>query len=120
MATDDLHASLAWWRDTLGLSVAREYGADGVMTGVALFCGGALVELTAQGTDPVALVLWLQVPDVFAEADRLIAADVAHEGTPQQMPWGLIEWRIASPEGVRLVLVQIPDDHPLRTRLHTD
>lgn len=120
IATDDLHTSVAWWRDTLGLSVAREYGADGVVTGVALFCGGVLVELTSHGSDPEALVLWLQVPDVSAEAERLIAAGVAHEGTPERMPWGLIEWRIASPEGAQLVLVQIPDDHPLRSRLHSD
>ena len=120
VATDDLTASVAWWRDTLGLSVAREYGADGVVTGVALFCGGVLVELTGQGTDPAALVLWLQVPDIVAEAERLIVSGVAHEAMPEQMPWGLIEWRITTPEGVTLVLVQIPDDHPLRTRLHTD
>ena len=42
VATDDLQASVAWWCDTLGLSVAREYGADGVVTGVALFCGGVV------------------------------------------------------------------------------
>ena len=119
VATDDLQASVAWWCDTLGLSVAREYGADGVVTGVALFCGGVLVELTGRGSDPASLVLWLQVPDEFAEAERLVVAGVAHEGLPEQMPWVLIEWRITSPEGVELVLVQIPDDHPLRSRLHT-
>ncbi len=119
MATDDLIGSVTWWRDTLGLSVAREYGADGVVTGVALFCGGVLVELTGQGSDPASLVLWLQVPDLSAESERLIAAGVSHEGMPAQMPWGLIEWRITTPEGVTLVLVQIPDDHPLRSRLHT-
>lgn len=120
MATGDLPASVAWWRDTLGLSVAREYGADGVVTGVALFCGGVLVELTGQGSDPEALVLWLQVPDVSAEAERLVAAGVVHDSMPELMPWGLIEWRMVTPEGVTLVLVQIPDDHPLRSRLHTD
>ena len=49
--TDDLAASTAWWRDTLGLSVAREYGAEGVATGVAFFCGGVLVEFSGHGSD---------------------------------------------------------------------
>ncbi|NLH66945.1 MAG: VOC family protein [Candidatus Microthrix parvicella] len=114
--TDDLAASTAWWRDTLGLSVAREYGAEGVATGVAFFCGGVLVEFSGHGSDPAGLALWLQVPDVMVESDRLIQADVAHDGRPERMPWGLIEWWIRSPEGVRLVLVEIPKDHPLRSR----
>jgi len=115
--TDDLPTSVAWWRDTLGLTIAREYGADGVATGVELFCGGTLVELSCYGTDPAALRLWLQVPDVQAEADRLIGAGVAHDGRPERMPWGLVEWWITSTEGTRLVLVEIPVDHPLRSRL---
>lgn len=118
--TDDLTVSVAWWRDTLGLSVAREYGADGVVTGVAMFCGGSLLEFSAKGSDPASLTLWLQVPDVEGEADRLIDLRVDHDGRPAAMPWGLIEWWIKSPEGVRLVLVEIPADHPLRSRLHLD
>lgn len=33
---------------------------------------------------------------------------------PQQEPWGLVEMWIADPEGVRIVLVEVPKDHPLR------
>lgn len=117
--TETLTASVAWWRDTLGLSIAREYGADGVVAGVVFFCGGSMLEFSAHGSEPASVVLWLQVSDVDAEADRLIAAGVTHEGRPTRMPWGLIEWRISSPEGVHLVLVQVPEDHPLRSRLHT-
>jgi hypothetical protein len=93
------------------------YGADGVVTGVALLWRGAR-RLTGRGSDPASLVLFAGTRRVY-EAERLVVAGVAHEGLPEQMPWGLIEWRITSPEGVELVLVQIPDGHPLRSRLHT-
>jgi len=33
---------------------------------------------------------------------------------PRLEPWGLREMWIEDPDGVRLVLVEIPDDHPLR------
>ncbi|MCB1029419.1 MAG: VOC family protein [Microthrixaceae bacterium] len=118
--TADLAASVAWWGDTLGLTVAREYGADGVATGVAFFCGGTLVEFSGHGAGPSGLTLWLQVPDLEAEAERLIGAGVTHDGRPETMPWGLIEWWVTSPEGVRIVLVEVPAGHPLRSRLHVD
>lgn len=33
---------------------------------------------------------------------------------PRKEPWGLLEAWIADPIGTRIVLVQIPHDHPLR------
>lgn len=33
---------------------------------------------------------------------------------PQKEFWGLVEAWIADPDGVRIVLVQVPDNHPLR------
>jgi hypothetical protein len=33
---------------------------------------------------------------------------------PRTEPWGLIEAWIADPEGVRIALVEVPPDHPLR------
>ena len=33
------------------------------------------------------------------------------------MPWGLIECWAVAPDGSDLVLVQVPEDHPLRRRL---
>ena len=35
---------------------------------------------------------------------------------PVREPWGLIEMWIADPDGVGIVLVEIPADHPLRYR----
>jgi uncharacterized glyoxalase superfamily protein PhnB len=63
------------------------------------------------------LRLWLQVVDVDAEHDRLAATGVAVLQAPATMPWGLRECWVADPDGVRLCLVTVPDDHPLRRRL---
>jgi len=60
------------------------------------------------------IALWLQVRIVELEHDRLAAAGVRILRPPQQEPWDLVEMWIANPDGVRLVPVQIPDDHPLR------
>lgn len=35
---------------------------------------------------------------------------------PLKEPWGLIEMWIADPDGVKIVVVEVPDDHPIRFR----
>jgi len=54
------------------------------------------------------------VRDVAQEYTRLATAGVQILREPRQEFWGLIEMWIADPDGNRLVLVQIPEDHPLR------
>jgi uncharacterized glyoxalase superfamily protein PhnB len=59
-------------------------------------------------------MLWLQVRDVRAERERLAAAGALILREPAAEPWGLTEMWIEDPDGVRIVLVEIPADHPLR------
>ena len=116
----DLEVAIGFWTNTMGLRPYREYGSGGVRFGLVLFCGGGFLELT--GADPSAgpvrdgTFLWLQVPDVDAEADRLRAAGVAVDG-PRTEPWGLREAWLADPERRRIVLVEVPEGHPIRSRL---
>lgn len=118
----DFGRSLAFYRDVLGLRTYREYGSGGQVTGVVLFCGGGFLELTVSGppddagAGTASVVLWLQVPDIDEEVLRLEAAgvDVAPAET---MPWGLREAWLADPDGTRIVLVEVPEGHPIRTRL---
>ena len=35
---------------------------------------------------------------------------------PKREPWGLLEMWIADPDGVRICLVEVPEEHPLRRR----
>lgn len=107
----DLAASQRFYRDILGLAVYREFAG-----GLVFFLGNGLLEVSGQATagSPAGLELWLQVRDVGAEHARLAALGVPVLREPQLEPWGLIEMWIADPDGVRLVLVQVPPEHPLR------
>jgi predicted enzyme related to lactoylglutathione lyase len=116
----DFERSARWYTEQLGLRIYREYGVGGRRTGLVLFAGGGFVELTSGGSvvpGPAGMVLWLQVPDVDAEHARLLAAGVAVTAPPETMPWGLREMWIEDPDGVRIVVVEVPEGHPIRTRL---
>src|SRR4051794_36900079 len=122
LAPLDFERSRRWYTDVLGLRLYREYGVDGRVTGIVLFLGGGFLELTSAapppGKDPMPLTLWMQVPDVDAEYARLVAHDeVQLLAAPDTMPWGLREMWIEDPDGVRIVLVEVPETHPLRRRL---
>jgi catechol 2,3-dioxygenase-like lactoylglutathione lyase family enzyme len=116
----DLDTSLAFYEGTLGLHRSREFG-HAPHRGVVLFLGGGTeLELTeGGGPDPDAEVprgvrLWLQVPDLAAVTDHLAAAGVTVAAEPVLQPWGLLEAVVHDPDGLPLVLVEVPADHPLR------
>lgn len=111
----DLAVSKRFYGETLGLAVAREFG-DPENLSCVYFLGTGLLELSGAGGGAVGpdVALWLQVRDVEAEHRRLREAGVEITRPPKQEPWGLIEMWIADPDGVRIVIVEIPADHPLR------
>lgn len=114
LRTADADRSQAFYRDTLGLAVYREFGPP-EHRGVVFFLGNGLLEVSGAGDPPSrGLALWLQVRDLAAEHDRLLAAGVPVIRGPQREPWGLEEMWLEDPDGVRLVLVEVPADHPLR------
>ena len=110
----DARRSQSFYRDVLGLAVYREFGpAD--HPGVVFFLGNGLLEVSGRSADPPqGLALWLQVRDVATEHDRLSRAGVTIPQPPRLEPWGLVEMWIEDPDGVRIVLVEVPGDHPLR------
>lgn len=107
--------TLAFYRDVLGLSVAREFG-PAEHRGTVFHAGGGFVEVSGQGSDGPSpdTVLWLQVRDVRAEHARLAGAGVTVRQEPRVEPWGLVEAWVEDPDGLRIVLVEVPADHPLR------
>jgi catechol 2,3-dioxygenase-like lactoylglutathione lyase family enzyme len=106
--------SQAFYRDRLGLAVYREFGPPG-HPGVVFFLGNGLLEVSGSADgSPGGLELWLQVRDLATEHERLLAAGVPVVRGPRREPWGLDEMWIADPDGVRIVLVEVPADHPLR------
>lgn len=118
----DFEQSFDFYTRQLGLAVYREYGYGGDVTGVVLFLGGGFLELSrSEGASPAdaadGIRLWLQVPDLQAEFQRLKAAGVRILEPPAAMPWGLEEMWIEDPDGHRIVLVEVPPAHPLRRRV---
>ena len=116
----NLPETQAFYRDVLGLAVAREFGPAG-HRGVVFFLGNGLLEVAGTrevGSDS-SLVLWLQVRDVQADLERLAGFGVGIAREAQTEPWGLIEGWIQDPDGTRIVLVQVPEDHPIRRDVRT-
>ena len=113
----DLERSRAFYRDTLGLAIYREFGT-GAGRGTVFFLGGGFLEVSGRSEAAPApgLELWLQVRDLAATHAELAARGVAVLEAPRRMPWGLDEMWIADPDGVRVCLVEVPEDHPLRHR----
>ncbi|MCZ2859628.1 VOC family protein [Blastococcus sp. VKM Ac-2987] len=110
----DTRRSQSFYRDVLGLAVYREFG-PAEHQGVVFFLGNGLLEVSGRSAErPAGLALWLQVRDVAAEHRRLAAAGVTVTQPPRLEPWGLVEMWVEDPDGVRIVLVEIPEDHPLR------
>jgi catechol 2,3-dioxygenase-like lactoylglutathione lyase family enzyme len=112
----DLDRSRKFYRDVLGLAVYREFGAPDD-PGLVFFLGQGLLEVSGPAADPPgrpSTRIWLQVRDVRAEHERLAAAGVHVLREPATEPWGLTEMWIEDPDGVRIVLVEVPADHPLR------
>jgi catechol 2,3-dioxygenase-like lactoylglutathione lyase family enzyme len=106
--------SRAFYRDVLGLAVYREFGPRDD-PGLVFFLGNGLLEVSGRGDGaPRGLALWLQVRDAAAEVQRLRAAGVPVLHEARTEPWGLVEAWVADPDGVRIVLVEVPADHPLR------
>jgi catechol 2,3-dioxygenase-like lactoylglutathione lyase family enzyme len=109
--------SRQFYGDVLGLAVYREFGPP-EHPGVVYFLGNGLLEVSGQADEPPrGVALWLQVRKLAAEHDRLQAAGVRVTRAPLLEPWGLLEMWVEDPDGVPIVLVQIPDDHPLRRDL---
>ncbi len=106
--------SRRFYLEVLGLAVAREFGPR-EHPGLVLFLGNGMLELSGQAAaPPEGFALWLQVRDLAAEHARLLALDVPIRRGPVTEPWGLQEMWIEDPDGVQIVLVQVPADHPLR------
>ncbi|MFG3044492.1 VOC family protein [Streptomyces sp. NPDC048241] len=113
----DPERSRAFYGGQLGLAVHREFG-EGPERGTVYFAGGGFLELSGRSETPPApsVRLWLQVADAAAAQDELRAEGVEIVREPVREPWGLIEMWIADPDGIPIVLVEIPADHPLRYR----
>ena len=104
--------STAFYRDVLGLAVYREFPG-----GTVFFLGGGYLEVSGRAGDTPAderVRLWLQVRDLAAAHRELLARGATVLREPRREPWGLDEMWLADPDGVRIAVVEVPAEHPLR------
>ncbi|MGC5568098.1 VOC family protein [Streptomyces sp. FR-108] len=113
----DPERSRAFYGGKLGLPVYREFGT-GPERGTVYFLGGGFLEISGRSAEPPspAVGLWLQVADVRAAYEELVAAGVEVDRPPVKEPWGLVEMWLTDPDGTRIAVVEVPSDHPLRYR----
>jgi catechol 2,3-dioxygenase-like lactoylglutathione lyase family enzyme len=105
----DYERSLSFYRDELGLAIAREYGV-----GTVFFAGQSLIELAGHGEPNAGGAMWLQVRDIYATQEELKTRGVPIAREARQESWGLHEMHVTDPDGVTLIFVQVPRNHPLR------
>ncbi|PKV84191.1 VOC family protein [Streptomyces sp. TLI_146] len=113
----DPDRSRAFYGGQLGLAVHREFGT-GPERGTVYFLGGGFLEVSGRAEAPPApgLRLWLQVADAAQAYEELTGRGVEITRPPVREPWGLIEMWLQDPDGVPIVVVEVPADHPLRFR----
>lgn len=113
----DPDRSRAFYGEQLGLAVHREFGT-GPERGTVYFLGNGFLEVSGRSDTPPhpGLALWIQVEDAAAAHEELGAKGVEIVRPPVKEPWGLVEMWIADPDGTRIVLVEVPAEHPLRYR----
>jgi uncharacterized glyoxalase superfamily protein PhnB len=91
---------------------------SGSTRGVVFFLRGGFLELS--GSSPTgaseSVDLWLQVPDVDAAGRELEEAGVDIIELPADKPWGLRETQIRDPDGLSIMIVEVPETHSLRRR----
>jgi lactoylglutathione lyase len=109
----DYPGSLRFYRDSIGLAIAREYPG-----GTVFYAGQSLVELAGHGGtvdgQSFSGALWLQVRDLYEVQEELKGKGVIIAREARQEPWGLHEMHVKDPDGITLIFVQVPPDHPLR------
>ncbi len=114
----DPERSRAFYRDGLGLAVYREFGT-GPERGTVFFLGGGFLEVSGRGDTAArarACGCGSRCPTCRAAHESLLGRGVEIAREPRREPWGLIEMWLSDPDGVRICVVEVPEDHPIRYR----
>jgi predicted enzyme related to lactoylglutathione lyase len=131
--------TLSFYRDVLELAVYREFPG-----GTVFFLGGGYLEVSGQATAANAKTapasqrasasleptmpegppseteadervrLWIQVRDLATAYRTLLDRGATVVRPPRQEAWGLNEMWIVDPDGLRIGIIEVPPQHPLR------
>ena len=109
----DLQASLAWYRDVLGFTVAEEYKREDRVMGVRLTAGSVQLMLGqddfAKGRDRQKGVGFRLFCETAQDVDQLAAAIKERGGKlsqePQDQPWGARDFAVVDPDGFNISIM---------------
>lgn len=109
----DVEASLAWYRDVLGMVVSHRHEVDGVLRSVRMVAGSVRLLLNqddgARGTDRVKgegfSLMFTTAQDVDTVAARIKEAGGTLLTEPKDMPWGARAFRVQDPDGFRFAIM---------------
>jgi uncharacterized glyoxalase superfamily protein PhnB len=112
LTVSDLQRSLAWYRDVLGFTVAREYEREGRLTGVTLKAGNVQLLISqdngvrgAERTKGEGFSLMITTAqDVDQIAQRIRERGGTLDSEPADMSWGGRGFRLRDPDGFRLAM----------------
>ncbi len=107
MTVNDIQASIAWYRDVMGFSVAREMEHDGQVMGAVVAAGAVQFLLGqddfAKGKDRpkgVASRLYcIYEGDIDEFADAIKSRGGTLEQEPTDQPWGARDFAVKDPDG---------------------
>lgn len=110
LTVDSLEQSVAWYRDVIGFTVAREYAPRGTLVAVALSAGTIELLLTrdngAQGEQRTKGQGFSLQFTTTQDIDQLAAGIVARGGVLDDPPFdagGARAFRLRDPDGFKLV-----------------
>lgn len=112
ITVNDLQASLAFYRDIVGFTVADEWEHEGKLMGVSLVAGSARLLLGqddgAKGQDRVKGVGCRLYLNTAQDIDQIAETIKAHGGTlesePADMPWGSRAFSMVDPDGFQITV----------------
>jgi predicted enzyme related to lactoylglutathione lyase len=114
----DFERSFRFYAENLALHIYRQWGSGSTRRGVVFFLGGGFLELSGSSRTEASesVGLWLQVRDVDFVGHELEEAGVDIIELPTDKAWGLREMHIRDPDGLSIMIVEVPETHPLRRR----
>jgi uncharacterized glyoxalase superfamily protein PhnB len=107
----DLAKSVAWYQDVLGFAVGERHQHEGRVVAVSLKAGRVEILLNqddgAKGWDRQKgeglSLQFTTMQSVDALAERVKAGGGTLQSEPADMPWGARAFRVADPDGFKLV-----------------
>ena len=109
---NDIHKSIAFYRDVLGFEVEERWEHDGVLGGAEMKAGRVSLYLGQddwkKGRDRVKgqgfRIYCSTTQDVDAIAERLRSAGVALLEEPKDQPWGGRDFAVVDPDGFTIAI----------------